>query len=64
MLRMKGHRFPGRSWMVVVIGATLIAGHGFFLYYVSSHLVFSAVVLWATSVAIEPQYPAWKSDRS
>jgi len=46
MLRMKGHRVPGRSWMVVVIAATLIAGHGFFLYYVSSHLVFSAVVLW------------------
>jgi hypothetical protein len=45
VLRMNGHRVPGRGWLVVVIATTLIAGHGLFLYYVSSHLVFSAVVV-------------------
>jgi hypothetical protein len=46
MLRVKDHRIPGgHSWLVVVvIAAALIAGHGFFLYYLSSHLVFSAAL--------------------
>ena len=50
---MKGHRIlGGHSWLVVVIMAMLIAGHGFLLYYVSSHLVFSAVVVWGVIAVV------------
>ena len=46
MVRMKQHRVPGRrTTLVVGILTVLIAGHGIFLYYVSSHLVFSAAVV-------------------
>jgi hypothetical protein len=46
MLRMKEHRVAGGlSSFVLGIVAVLIAGHGFFLYYVSSHVRFSAAVL-------------------
>jgi hypothetical protein len=53
MLRMKRHRVPGlRSWLLVVIAAVLIAGHGFFLYYVSSHLVLSVAILWGVAAGV------------
>jgi hypothetical protein len=53
MLRMKRHRVPGlRSWLLLVIAVVFIAGHGFFLYYVSSHLVLSAAIFWGVAVGV------------
>jgi hypothetical protein len=46
MLRMKRQGVPGlRIWLIVVIAVGLIAGHGLFLYFVSSHLMLSAAIL-------------------
>jgi len=43
---MKAHRFlHGRIWMLLTITAALIAGHAFFLYYLSSHFALSAAVV-------------------
>jgi len=43
---MKGHGFrDGRIWILLVITVALIAGHGFFVYYLSSHFALSAAVI-------------------
>jgi len=43
---MNGRGFlGGRIWILLVITVALIAGHGFFLYYFSSHFALSAAVV-------------------
>jgi hypothetical protein len=50
---MRGHGFlGGRIWIVLVITAALIAGHGFFLYYFSSHFALSAAVVGVIAVVV------------
>jgi hypothetical protein len=39
---MKG---PRRLWLALAIAVVLIAGHGVFLYYISSHMAVSAAVI-------------------
>jgi hypothetical protein len=38
--------------LLVVIAVVLLAGHGLFLYFVSSHLVLSAAMLWGVAVGV------------
>ena len=38
-------RWMGGIWVLLVITVALIAGHGFFLYYFSSHFALSAAVM-------------------
>ena len=51
---MKGHRLPlPRIWMLLPPAVVLIAGHGMILYYFSSHLALSAVVVsFGTAVVV------------
>jgi hypothetical protein len=43
---MKEHRFlRGRIWMLAVVAIVAIAGHGFMLYYSSSHFTLSVTVV-------------------
>jgi len=50
---MKGHSFlGGRIWILLVITVVLIAGHGFFLYYFSSHFALSAAVVGVIAVVV------------
>ena len=46
MPTLTGHKHThGRLWIVAVLGLLLLAGHGFILYYASSHMVLSAGVV-------------------
>jgi len=50
---MKGHSFlSGRIWILLVITVVLIVGHGFFLYYLSSHFALSAAVVGVIAVVM------------
>ena len=50
---MKGRSFlGGRIWILLVITVALIAGHGFFLYYFSSHFALSAAVVVMIAVVV------------
>jgi hypothetical protein len=47
---MKSHNW---HWMLIAGAATLIAGHGFTLYYISSHVALSsAVVLGVIAIIV------------
>jgi hypothetical protein len=53
---MKGHARPLGRWFMAVGAIVLIAGHGAILYYISSHIVLSAGVVFGVIVLITAKH--------